>query len=238
MHLGQARKSGLRIPQALLTHRTKNRTKNRKTDIMNKDGQGKSAKVLRINIPANANDNEIWMPIDGYEGYYSISSFGNVRSETRTIPHKRFKMAVHKGKTITPTKRKTGSHECNVVSFTKHGNHRIFLVHQLVARAFLENPNDCPFVNHVDGNHLNNKLNNLEWINQQDSIKRAYRLGLIQAKRGAQNPGAKLTEDNVRQIRQYIAQKAFTQRKIAQMFGVVEMVISDIKLGKTWKQLK
>jgi len=199
------------------------------------DSHGRPEKIFKSNIPANANTEEIWMPVEGYDGYYSVSSFGNIRSETRTIPHKRHGQVVHKGKPIIPTPTKGGSNNYGVVSFTKEGNQRTFLVHQLVARTFLENPSACPSVNHIDGNGLNNRLENLEWINPKDNAIHAYSLGLAQGKRGEKNPSAKLTEENVRQIRKYISENTYTQRKIAEMFNVVPMVISDIKSGKTWK---
>ena len=201
------------------------------------DSQGRPKKIFKPNIPANANTEEIWMPIEGFEGYFSVSSFGNIRSETRTIPHKRHGTSVLKGKIIIPTQTKGGSNTYGVVSFSKDGNQRTFQVHQLVARTFLENPSAFPSVNHIDGNGLNNRLDNLEWINPRDNIIHAYSLGLAQGKRGEKNSSAILTDENVRQIRKYIAEKTFTQRKIAEMFIVVPMVISDIKLGKSWKHV-
>ncbi len=194
-------------------------------------------KRLKPHIPAEALTEEIWMQIEGYEGYFSVSSFGNVRSETRTIPHKRFGQAVHQGKSIIPTETKSASNAYCVVSFAKEAKQKMFLVHRLVALMFLDNPNDLPSVNHIDGNGLNNRLDNLEWTSPKNNTLHAYKVGLAKGKRGEQNSSSKLTEENVRQIRKLITEKTYSQAKIAKMFGVVDMVISDIKLGKTWKHI-
>ena len=199
------------------------------------DHQDRSKGRIKPNIPANANTQEVWIPVDGYDGYFSVSSFGNIRSEDRTIPHKRFGTANHKGKTMIPTQTKGESNRYGVVSFSKEGKGKTFLVHQLVAINFLENPNGYSSVNHIDGNGLNNRLDNLEWVSAKNNAIHAYKFGLAKARRGETNSCAKLTNENVREIRKLISERTLSQRKIAKMFNVVPMVISDIKSGKTWR---
>lgn len=54
-----------------------------------------------------------------------------------------------------------------------------YLVHRIVAETFLPNPNNLPTVNHKDGNKLNNRLDNLEWMTRSDNQQHAIKTGLL-----------------------------------------------------------
>ena len=47
-------------------------------------------------------------------------------------------------------------------------------VHRLVASTFIPNPNNLPEIDHIDGNKLNNSINNLEWVTSKENLKRAW----------------------------------------------------------------
>lgn len=91
---------------------------------------------------------ELWKPIAGYEGLYQVSNHGNVRSLFR------YK------KTLKPWAIGTGY---LMVYLSKGKSRRAFLVHRLVANAFIPNPENKPQVNHLDENRANNNVSNLEW---------------------------------------------------------------------------
>lgn len=91
---------------------------------------------------------QIWKSVVGYEGLYEVSNQGNVRS-------------LHKEtKELSIANSKRGY---RVVSLYKDGNATMKNVHQLVAKAFIPNPENKPCINHKDFNRLNNYVENLEW---------------------------------------------------------------------------
>lgn len=102
-------------------------------------------------------NSEIWKDIEGYEGLYQISNYGNVK----TLPRPRVKS------TIMKLELHKGYYK---VCFSKNNKSKHFFVHRLVAQAFIPNPDNLPCVNHKDENSLNNCVNNLEWCTQQYNL--------------------------------------------------------------------
>lgn len=108
---------------------------------------------------------EIWKPVKGFEGFYEVSTYGNVRSCDRTVfVHKSGKehRATRKGKIL----KKWVAVEYYHVTFSKDGKIYAPFVHKLVAETFIPNPNELRTVNHKDENKLNNQVDNLEWCTQ------------------------------------------------------------------------
>lgn len=103
---------------------------------------------------------EIWKDIKGYEGLYQISNFGRVKS----LDHlKRWgaKTILHKGKILKQQIIKTNGYFS--VALSKKSKAKRYLVHRLVAQAFVENLKNYNVINHKDENKLNNNATNLEW---------------------------------------------------------------------------
>ena len=94
---------------------------------------------------------EIWKPIDGYEGQYDISNHGRVRSNKTKRILKPF--VNHGGYSIVTLS------QCNV--------QKKLSVHRFVASAFVSNKRGYPQVNHIDGDPSNNSSSNLEWCTQK-----------------------------------------------------------------------
>lgn len=107
---------------------------------------------------------ETWLPIKGYEGIYEISNLGRVK-----------RLAYDKNvcggskqhcceRILKPQIRK---HGYLAVSISKNNKMKSYLIHRLVAIAFISNPNNLPQVNHKDENPSNNNVENLEWCDQR-----------------------------------------------------------------------
>lgn len=101
-----------------------------------------------------------WRSVADYYGIYEVSSNGDVRSVDRKIIAKNGVVKTIRGKMMKQTITKKGY---LVVNLHYNGVSRVVPVHILVAEAFIENSNNYPMVNHIDGNKQNNSVSNLEW---------------------------------------------------------------------------
>ena len=93
-------------------------------------------------------DSEVWKDAVGYVGFYQVSDFGKVRSVSRLIRHPKGGFAKLKGKVLCPTM--AGGYYLATLSVD--GVVFYELVHRMVAKAFIHNPDEKPQVNHKDGN--------------------------------------------------------------------------------------
>lgn len=119
---------------------------------------------------------EEWRPVVGHDGY-EVSNFGKVRSLDRDVKHKDAHggLAIfhYKGRELAQT---THTQGYKLVPLGRHK--KSARVHQLVAQAFLPNPDKKPMINHKDGNPSNNCVENLEWCdNRENQLHALYVLG-------------------------------------------------------------
>lgn len=95
---------------------------------------------------------EQWRDIKGFEGIYQVSDLGRVKALNY---HREGKERIMVG-----IKHKTGY---LMVNLCRDGKQKLYGIHQLVADAFISNPDGLPMVNHKDESRDNNVASNLEW---------------------------------------------------------------------------
>ena len=108
-------------------------------------------------------------------------------------------------------------------------------VHRVIAMAFIPNPNDLPEVNHINGNKLDNRVENLEWCTRGQNLKHAYD-NQLRTSKGTNNGRCKLSIEDVTFIKQnYIYRdKEFGACALAKKFNVAPQTIYSVVHGFTW----
>lgn len=114
---------------------------------------------------------EIWKDIKGYEGLYQVSNLGRVKSLLRKVPHL--------GGYRTIPERVVKIHKSSTTGYKmahlcKNSTYKLYLVHRLVAEAFVPNPHNLPYVNHKNEIRTDNNAENLEWCTPNYNIEYSH----------------------------------------------------------------
>ena len=157
---------------------------------------------------------EVWKDIEGYEGLYQVSTCGNIKSLAKPRKNGNGRCYIQKEKLLKQSFTSTGYKK---VELYKDGKRKSFKVHRLVAIAFIPNPDNKPEVNHIDGNKINNNIDNLEWVTSSENTIHAYETGLSPNKKEL---------DEIRIIELY--NKGTSKEEISRMFDVFNVVIARI----------
>lgn len=118
---------------------------------------------------------EEWRQIKGYEGLYEISNKGRVRSISRSVPVGS-SFAFRNARIRKLNKKQNGYYG---LLLSKNHKNKNFLVHRLVADAFLPNPNDFPQINHKNEDKSDNRVENLEWCTEKYNSNYGTRMDRI-----------------------------------------------------------
>lgn len=175
---------------------------------------------------------EIWKDIEGFEGYYQVSTHGRVRGLDRSVESNRWHgtlIQYRKGKIIKPN----SVRGYYMVSLSKEDQRIYRSVHRWVAKTFIPNPQNKTCVNHKDFNKINNHVSNLEWVTHKENTNHTKDAGRLNIRKGEAVYNSKLTEAKVRCIRK----KQMSQKEYAEKYGVSFQMISKIQTGKAWKHV-
>ena len=147
---------------------------------------------------------EKWLIIEGFENY-KISNYGRVMNSRGLIMKQR----------TTPR----GYKEIGLRNGKK--NQKFFLIHRLVALAFIEKINGKEYVNHKDGDKFNNSVDNLEWVTQSENQIHAYETGL-----------QKFTNEQLNTLRENAVKRRKPIRVVNELLGIDEVFNSIAEAGQ------
>jgi hypothetical protein len=109
-------------------------------------------------------------------------------------------------------------------------------VHRMVAYVFL--PNDDPVyktqVDHLNGNKLDNRVYNLEWVTPKENVIRAHKNGLCHVRYGENHPNNVYTEEQVRKVCELLEENKLTLEEIGKRCGMPRKIVQKIKGGTLW----
>lgn len=175
----------------------------------------------------NVTIKEKWKDLPNYEGIYTVSNTGIIKSLDHYVK-------CHQGKRIQfgrirkPQLSVKGYHQITIV---KNGVKLSTGIHRLVAIAFIPNPNNYEQVNHKDGNKLNNHVSNLEWCSNRQNADHATINNLRKCNYGEKHHNTKLKNEDVFNIRKLLS-LGKTQTEIGKMYNVTSTAIYYIKHNK------
>lgn len=184
-------------------------------DDTKRDHGGKRQTRFLITI---ASDGEERKPIKGWENLYQISNLGEVVALPKTILLPHGGSRIHEMTLLSQEDTEKGYQR---VSLCRDGETTKVLVHVLVAEAFINNPENYPEVNHIDGNKSHNWVTNLEWCSRKYNAHQAIELGLRTG----------ITAKEIEIIKD-ILNNGKTSTQVADELGKGRQTISNIKFGR------
>jgi len=172
---------------------------------------------------------EIWKD---YIVNYQASNLGRIKSLPREVKF---------GIGYRTTKEKIlkfglGSNGYYFVNLSVNGKIMIKYVHRIITETFIPNPDNLPQVNHKNGDKFDNRVSNLEWCTSQQNISHSLSTGLAK-QNGEDSHFAKLTEKQVKEIRNKYIPRKYTLAMLAKEYNVSHATILKIIKNKSWKHL-
>lgn len=134
---------------------------------------------------------EIWRDIPGYEGLYQVSNLGRIKS-LYDGGHKTHRELIRK-----PDIRKDGYLQ---VKLCKNNVAKTYLIHRLVATAFIPNPHNKPYLDHINTIIDDNRVENLRWVTQKENMNNPKTKKNCKENSAKVNLGRTLSDETKRKI--------------------------------------
>lgn len=157
---------------------------------------------------------ELWKPLLEYKGI-EVSSIGRIKKAANKRRKERILTEFPKDR--------DGYCRCTVQKL--NGEYTSQPVHRLVAKAFIDNPENKAHVNHIDGNRTNNKVSNLEWVTPRENVLHSFKYGARKVCKDVPR-NTILTDYQVQQISTLRA--LYTVNQIAKLFNIKYQTLKNI----------
>lgn len=167
-------------------------------------------------------EGEIWKDCPHYAGYFQVSNLGRVKRLESSRVGRDGKRYLVDERLMTPQVKRDGY--C-YVSITLNGETHYPAVHRLVAKTFLDNPDDKPEVNHIDRDTKNNRADNLQWVTREENMQHWFKT--------ARKFRGNFYLDPARKRSGYEIEQYDTSGKFIARFSSVSQASRDLGIGQT-----
>lgn len=204
---------------------------------------GNGTEYIHENLSLENLPDELWKPVIGFEDFYEISNMGRLKSLARTEsyplkksdPNSKMRTKKYEDKILRQKFKKDKKGELSYLVVPLKGKIKKF-AHVLVAQAFIPNPENKPFVNHLKGIKYDNRDFMLEWCTRIENERHSWRELNRQSAKGENSSNARLKTHQVLEIRQRYSEGEMP-KSIGDSFGVNRSLISNIVARRTWKHI-
>ena len=120
----------------------------------------------------------------------------------------------------------------------RHNNKDYYvLLHRLVAKTFIPNPENKPQVNHINGNKTKNNIDNLEWCTNDENMRHAIKNGLVNYVRGDDQGNNKYKTKNIHDVCKLLENSCLSRYEISRKTGVSYDTVNDILNYRSWRHI-
>ncbi len=183
--------------------------------------------------------NEVWKDIPNFEGYYQASTMGRIRSLDREIEKRDGRGGIDRyvrlGKIFNLKYKKNRRYTS--VRLSKDGKTNSYAVHRIIAITFINNSENKPQANHINGIKSDNRVENLSWMTNSENVNHAIETGLNNSVRGESHGSCKFKNEDITNMRNMYKTGNYTYKQIGLLFNATVARVSEIIRRKTWKHI-